>query len=147
MPQLIDGVVVSTRNQLVSNKNPSLQQVVPVLHPRPSVLNKMLPEAKSLLASLIQIHSSSPLLKHRSGDTLERVGWSLKSEEPDGFYGKVGSLCATFFKNECERQGAPVGPKVLELPTTEEETCRWPAEPETRCQRGNKLRSRSDVTR
>ena len=66
-------------------------------------------------------HALKKLLREHLGQFGRAVGWSLKNEDPKGFYGRLGSLCATFLKTECERQGVPVGPEVLELRTTEEE--------------------------
>ena len=65
--------------------------------------------------------AAKKLLREHLGRFGRAVGWRLQKEDPDGFYGRVGSLCAAFLKAECERQGVPVGPEVLELRTTEEE--------------------------
>lgn len=61
------------------------------------------------------------LLREHLGRFGPAVGGRLQQEDPDGFYGKVGSLCAAFLSAECERQGVPVGPEVLELRSTKEE--------------------------
>ena len=66
-------------------------------------------------------HALKKLLREHLGQFGRAVGWRLKNEDPDGFHGRVGSLCAAFLKAECERQGVSVGPEVLELRTTEEE--------------------------
>lgn len=57
------------------------------------------------------------------GDHLARFGrafaGALQEAEPDGFYGALGELCETFLRLECERLDLPLGPKVLELCSTE----------------------------
>jgi TorA maturation chaperone TorD len=61
------------------------------------------------------------LLREHLGRFGRAVGWRLRREDRDGFYGRLGSLCAVFLRIECERQAVPVGPEVLELRSTEEE--------------------------
>lgn len=48
-------------------------------------------------------------------------GLHLQLEDDGGFYGDLGRLSAAFLSSECDRQGTPVGPEVLELRSTEEE--------------------------
>ena len=48
-------------------------------------------------------------------------GLHLQEADDGEFYGDLGGLCAAFLSSECERQGTPVGPKMLELRSTEEE--------------------------
>jgi putative dimethyl sulfoxide reductase chaperone len=40
---------------------------------------------------------------------------SLIREDPTGFYGRTGRLCATVLTFECGRQGVPIGPETLEV--------------------------------
>lgn len=56
-------------------------------------------------------------------DHLARFGRAfavaLQEAQPDGFYGALGELCEAFLRLECERLDLPLGPKVLELCSTE----------------------------
>lgn len=42
-------------------------------------------------------------------------GKKLAREDPDGFYGALGELCAAFVVRECAQAGVPAGPEVLRL--------------------------------
>jgi DMSO reductase family type II enzyme chaperone len=42
-------------------------------------------------------------------------GLKLAREDPGGFYGALGNLCATFVTAECRRVGVPAGPDLLRL--------------------------------
>jgi TorA maturation chaperone TorD len=48
-------------------------------------------------------------------------GLHLQEADDGEFYGDLGGLCAAFLSSECERQGTPAGPKMLELRSTEED--------------------------
>jgi len=61
------------------------------------------------------------LLGEHLGRFGRAIGWRLRQENRNGFYGRLGSLCAVFLRIECERQTVPVGPEVLELRSSEEE--------------------------
>ncbi len=58
-------------------------------------------------------------------DHLGRFGpaWGRKlgREDPGGFYGTLGEICAEFLTQECARWGVPVGPETLRLRTAEDE--------------------------
>ena len=43
------------------------------------------------------------------------VGKKLAREDPGGFYGALGELCAAFVTTECARAGVPAGPEVIRL--------------------------------
>lgn len=42
-------------------------------------------------------------------------GRKLAREDPDGFYGALGSLCHAFVTVECARLGVPAGPEFIRL--------------------------------
>ena len=48
-------------------------------------------------------------------------GSSLQREDPGGFYGRLGALCAAFLRAECVRQGIATGPEFLDLRPAEDD--------------------------
>ena len=54
-------------------------------------------------------------LRDHLGRFAPAFGKRLAREEPGGFYGALGELCAAFVTGECDRAGVPSGPEVLRL--------------------------------
>ena len=58
-------------------------------------------------------------------DHIGRFGWafgfSLQKEDRDGFHGALGTVCVAFLDSECRRFGVPVGPKLLQLRSGEDD--------------------------
>lgn len=48
-------------------------------------------------------------------------GATLSREDPEGFYGRLGDLCAALLKTECGRLGLRVGPEFMEMRSTEDD--------------------------
>ncbi|HEY7678012.1 MAG TPA: molecular chaperone TorD family protein [Candidatus Methylomirabilis sp.] len=54
-------------------------------------------------------------LRDHLGRFAPAFGKRLAREDPDGFYGALGDLCAAFVAHECARAGVPAGPEFLRL--------------------------------
>ena len=54
-------------------------------------------------------------LKDHLGRFGPAFGRRVFREDPDGFYGTMGELCAEFIEGECRRMSIPVGPDDLQL--------------------------------
>jgi len=57
-------------------------------------------------------------LRDHLGRFAPAFGKKLAREEPGGFYGILGELCAAFVAHECARVGVPAGPEFLRLRST-----------------------------
>ncbi len=49
------------------------------------------------------------------------LGAALRDEDPDGFYGRVGSLLSSFLTAVSEELGVPAGPRTLPLSSVEDD--------------------------
>jgi DMSO reductase family type II enzyme chaperone len=54
-------------------------------------------------------------LRDHLGRWVPGFGAKLAREDPGGFYGALGGLCAAFVGAECQRGGVPAGPDLLRL--------------------------------
>jgi DMSO reductase family type II enzyme chaperone len=54
-------------------------------------------------------------LRDHLGRWAPAFGGMLAREDPGGFYGALGRLCAEFVTSECRRAGVPAGPALLRL--------------------------------
>jgi TorA maturation chaperone TorD len=54
-------------------------------------------------------------LRDHLGRWAPALGFRLAREDPGGFYGAVGHLCAAFVVAECRRVGVPAGPPLLRI--------------------------------
>jgi len=54
-------------------------------------------------------------LRDHLGRFAPAFGRKLAREDPGGFYGGLGELCAAFVAHECARVGVPAGPEFLRL--------------------------------
>lgn len=54
-------------------------------------------------------------LRDHLGRFAPAFGKKLAREDPGGFYGALGELCAAFVAHECARVGVPAGPEFLRL--------------------------------
>ncbi len=54
-------------------------------------------------------------LRDHLGKFAPAFGKKLAREDPGGFYGALGELCAAFVAQECARAGVPAGPEFLRL--------------------------------
>lgn len=54
-------------------------------------------------------------LRDHLGRFAPAVGKKLAREDPKGFYGALGDLCAAFVAAECAQAGVPAGPEVFRL--------------------------------
>jgi len=54
-------------------------------------------------------------LRDHLGRFAPAFGTKLAREDPGGFYGALGDLCAAFVTHECARVGVPAGPEFLRL--------------------------------
>jgi DMSO reductase family type II enzyme chaperone len=57
-------------------------------------------------------------LRDHLGKFAPAFGKKLAREDPGGFYGALGELCAAFVTQECARIGVPAGPEFLHLRST-----------------------------
>ena len=57
-------------------------------------------------------------LRDHAGRFAPAFGKKLAREDPGGFYGALGELCAAFVGQECAQTGVPAGPEVLRLRST-----------------------------
>lgn len=60
-------------------------------------------------------HAGRVFLRDHLGRWTPAFAAKLGREDPDGFYGVLGRLCATFVVAECGRVGVPAGPEFLRL--------------------------------
>ena len=58
-------------------------------------------------------------LRDHVGRWAPAFGRKLVREDPEGFYGALGHLCAVFVTAECHRVGVAAGPDLLRLRSTE----------------------------
>jgi DMSO reductase family type II enzyme chaperone len=58
-------------------------------------------------------------LRDHLGRWAPAFGRTLARENPEGFYGALGRLCAVFVTAECRRAGVAAGPALLRLRSTE----------------------------
>lgn len=58
-------------------------------------------------------------LRDHLGRWAPALGRTLAREDPGGFYGALGRLCAVVVEAECRRAGVPAGPALLRLRSTE----------------------------
>ena len=58
-------------------------------------------------------------LRDHLGRWAPAFGHKLAREDPRGFYGALGRLCAALLKAECRRAGVAAGPALLRLRSTE----------------------------
>ena len=58
-------------------------------------------------------------LRDHLGRWAAAFGRKLDREDPEGFYGALGRLCAAFVTSECRRVGVASGPDLLQLRSTE----------------------------
>ncbi len=80
-------------------------------------------EAYALERSLIAIHEGTRqaarlFLRDHLSRFAPAFGKKLAREDPGGFYGALGELCAAFVAQECARIGVPAGPEFLRLRST-----------------------------
>lgn len=59
-------------------------------------------------------------LRDHLGRFAPAFGKKLARQDPDGFYGSLGELCAAFVVQECAQAGVPAGPEVLRLRSASE---------------------------
>lgn len=60
-------------------------------------------------------HAARLFLRDHLGRWAPALGAKLSREDPDGFYGALGRLCAAVTVAECGRVGVPAGPEFLRL--------------------------------
>jgi DMSO reductase family type II enzyme chaperone len=58
-------------------------------------------------------------LRDHLGRWAPALGRKLAREDPGGFYGALGTLCALFVTAECRHAGVPAGPEFLRLRSAE----------------------------
>jgi DMSO reductase family type II enzyme chaperone len=64
-------------------------------------------------------HATRLFLRDHLGRWASAFGRKLARENPGGFYGALGHLCAVFVTAECHRLGVTAGPQLLRLRSTE----------------------------
>jgi DMSO reductase family type II enzyme chaperone len=60
-------------------------------------------------------HAGRVFLRDHLGRWAPAFGAKLGRQDPNGFYGALGRLCAAFVVAECGRVGVPAGPELLRL--------------------------------
>jgi TorA maturation chaperone TorD len=63
-------------------------------------------------------HAVGRFLRDHLGRWAPAFGRTLARQDPDGFFGTLGTLCATFVSHECARVGVPAGPEFVRLRST-----------------------------